>query len=293
MTQRTHALATSLFLIVLGAGIIIAFYWLKGLGHTGRSYELVTQGSIDGLYVGARVTEYGLTVGHVTAIELRGYPPQVVMTIRVHRDIAVGAGTKAMINTALFGGGSTLSLLPPAHGPYRPLIGHPPRIPLVSPPGQLMTNLTNASARLVTLTNRLDRLLNPRTIHELMVLLRNGTRTSQHLEHLSKEASHSMPRLVRRLGRLLDTSRALTSSTQRELKTLTRRTQRIEDHLFLQTLPETDASLRGLDHASHALTRLLDLLDRDPQAWLYGRHLEATPTATVKHRPTTTRGSHP
>ncbi|MCL5798815.1 MAG: MlaD family protein [Gammaproteobacteria bacterium] len=276
MTQRTHALATGLFLAILGAGVLVAFLWLRGGIAGGRVYELVShRGSASGLYPGAPVTERGLTVGHVVALRLRGYPPSVVVKIRLHPGVRVGVGTRAFVTTSLFGGGGSLALVPPTHGPYRPLTapsGRPPRIPLVaSARGRLLHNLSVTAAELRLLGSRLDRLLDPQTLRSVSVFTRESARTSRHLARLSAEADRALPLLVTRVNSLIVSSRALARSLRNETQSLHHGTRRLETTLLLRTLPETDASLRALARAARAWSRFGARLDHDPQILFYGR----------------------
>lgn len=281
MTQRSHAVATGLFLVVLGAGLLVAVFWLHGGTRSGRVYELVTRGSVSGLYVGAPVTEHGLTVGRVIALGLHGYPPEVVVHIRVRRAVRLGAGTRAVIATPLFGGGGSLDLLPPARGPFRPLSGHPPRLPLVaSSASKIMTDLAATAGHLRTLSARLDRLLGPKTLRRLAVMVREGSRTGRHLDRLSAEASRSLPLLVTHVDRLIGSSRRLTHALRAEVASLHRSTRRLEAHLLLRTVPESDRALRSLDRAARTWSRFGALLDRNPQVILYGRRF----TAPKRHR---------
>jgi phospholipid/cholesterol/gamma-HCH transport system substrate-binding protein len=294
MTQRSHALATGLFLVVLGTGILVAFFWLRGSAHGGREYMLITRRSASGLYVGAPVTEHGLAVGRVVGLRLRGYPPTVVVRIRVARKIRVGAGTKAIVVSPLFGGGATLALVPPTHGPYRPLperAGEPPLVPLEgSASGQLMRNLATSARELKILGARLDRALGPRTLRRFSTLTKESVRTSRHLARLTAEADRELPLLVTRVNSLIGESQRLTRRLAGEARTLHRGTRRLETTLLLRTLPETSRTLRALDRAARAWSRFGAVLDRDPQILLYGRRFAAPKAA--RSRPHRRGGPH-
>ncbi len=275
MTQRTHALATGLFLVVLGTGVFVAFFWLRGGTRGGGVYELVSHGSAAGLYDGAPVTEHGLTVGRVVALHLRGYPPSVVVRIRVGRRVRVGVGTKAVVESSLFGGGGSLALVPPARGPYRPLTapaGQTPRIPLAgSANALLMHNLAVSASELRLLGTRLNRLLDPRTLRRFSTLSREGVRTSRHLARLTAEADRALPLLVNRTKDLIGTTQRLARTLHAEARTLHRGTRRLETTLLLRTLPASEHSLKTLGRAARAWARFGTVLDHDPQILLYGR----------------------
>jgi phospholipid/cholesterol/gamma-HCH transport system substrate-binding protein len=286
MTQRTHALTTGLFLVVLGIGVLVAFVWLQGGVRRGRVYELVGRRSASGLYDGASVTEHGIVVGRVVGLRLRGYPPSVVIRIRVDRRVPVGVGTRAIVVSSFFGGGSSLALVPPTHGPYRPLRGrrgHPPRLPLAeSARGRLLHNLAVTAEELRRLGARLDRLLGPRTLQRFAVLTKESVRTSRRLARLSGEAQRTLPLLVTRVDGLIGSSRRLVRALHGETRTLRRGSRRLETTLLLRTLPEMDATLRSLDRAGRSWARFSAVLDHDPQILLYGRRFARPKTRSSR-----------
>jgi len=165
MENKSHALITGLFTLLLGAALVATALWL-GRDTTERvAYELTTRASIAGLSAQSSVKFRGLEIGKVESI---GFDPQVPGQVLIR--IAVNAGTpltRSTYATLGYQGVTGLAYIQlDDKGDSRELLatkaGAPARIPIA--PGMLDMLTVRGEAILVQmeeLAKRVNLLLDP------------------------------------------------------------------------------------------------------------------------------------
>lgn len=134
MENKSHAFAAGLFVLLLGAALLSALYWLNGDREATRDYIVVTKQNIGGLNPQAQVRYRGIRVGKVSDIRL---DPQdrsnILVTIAVRADVPLSRGTVAKLGYQGVTGLAHILLLETGNGddPLLPDGGAPPRIAMI------------------------------------------------------------------------------------------------------------------------------------------------------------------
>ena len=98
MENRSYALITGVFLLILGAAAAAALWWFSGPREETRRYVVETQDNVTGLNVQAQVRYRGIRVGKVESIRLDPANAQLTLIeISVPRSIPVTRGTIAKL----------------------------------------------------------------------------------------------------------------------------------------------------------------------------------------------------
>lgn len=98
MENRAHALLAGMFIVVLGAALLIVALWFSGEGARYKHYLLVTGASVSGLNPQASVRYRGVEVGKVENIELdERNPRQTLIRIAVDHTLPITRGTFAQL----------------------------------------------------------------------------------------------------------------------------------------------------------------------------------------------------
>lgn len=134
MENKSHAFAAGLFVLLLGAALLSALYWLNGDREATRDYIVVTKQNIGGLNPQAQVRYRGIRVGKVSDIRL---DPQdrsnILVTIAVRADVPLSRGTVAKLSYQGVTGLAHILLLETGNGDdlLLPDGGAPPRIAMI------------------------------------------------------------------------------------------------------------------------------------------------------------------
>jgi phospholipid/cholesterol/gamma-HCH transport system substrate-binding protein len=134
MENKSHAFAAGLFVLLLGAALLSALYWLNGDREATRDYIVVTKQNIGGLNPQAQVRYRGIRVGKVSDIRL---DPQdrsnILVSIAVRADVPLSRGTVAKLSYQGVTGLAHILLLETGNGddPLLPDGGAPPRIAMI------------------------------------------------------------------------------------------------------------------------------------------------------------------
>src|SRR3569832_892591 len=101
MDTRAPYIVVGAFVLAAIAAVVGFVYWLNNAGGIGKrdSYQLVFQGPVPGLLVGAGVLFNGIRVGEVTSLEIvPDHPHDVHARIAVAEHTPVRADTKVTLN---------------------------------------------------------------------------------------------------------------------------------------------------------------------------------------------------
>jgi phospholipid/cholesterol/gamma-HCH transport system substrate-binding protein len=134
MENKSYAFAAGLFALLLGAGALLAVYWLSGSNDAEHDYIVVTKQNIGGLNPQAQVRYRGIRVGKVSDIRLdpEDYS-NILVTISVNDDVPLTRGTVAKLNYQGVTGLAHILLLETGkdNEPLVPNDEQPPRITMI------------------------------------------------------------------------------------------------------------------------------------------------------------------
>ncbi|TAH46705.1 MAG: MCE family protein [Betaproteobacteria bacterium] len=297
MENRAHALAAGLFALVLGAAVIVAMWWFSQNREPTREYVLVSQGTVNGLNVQARVRYRGMAAGTVSAIGIDpDNPRNLLVRIRLRENLPITRGTRATLGTQGVTGLAFIQLDDRGTDPT-PLVGDgngPPRIALE--PGlieQIGDRALQTAERVRVLADRLAGMFDEESVARL-------GRTLERLESAATSMDRSFSELPATVGALrsalgpqnLDKLSATLANIERASReaapaageiralvaTIDRLAQRFDaaagqagEGLVDGTLPQVNELLRELTSTSRRLGRVLEEVEARPQVLLTGR----------------------
>lgn len=295
MENRSHALLAGLFVLAFLAAAALALWWFAGKHERMNVYLIETRGNLVGLNVGAQVRYRGIRAGKVREIRTDPADPAILLAeILLSQDFRLTDKTVAKLNSQGVTGISYVMLEEGGEN-GRPLpldAANPPRLPVQ--PGllqQLGENAADIGAQMEELSLRLNRLLDERnlgnvsraldnlavaseSLKELPVLMArlkgalsatNLARLDALLAHLEKTAGEAAP-LAQEARGLVTT---LNQLAQR-LDTLALNAGGVGERLHADTLPRAEALMRDVAAATRRLDRLVETLNDNPQALLFG-----------------------
>ncbi|MET0208294.1 MAG: MlaD family protein [Burkholderiaceae bacterium] len=98
MENKAHALATGLFVLILGAVLVLVVLWFRGDRGETEMFTVVTRSGVPGLNVKAPVKLRGVQVGNVNKIRFDPQSPrQILVEIEVDSDAPIAPGTIAKL----------------------------------------------------------------------------------------------------------------------------------------------------------------------------------------------------
>jgi phospholipid/cholesterol/gamma-HCH transport system substrate-binding protein len=114
METRAHYVLIGTFTLLVIVAAFALVWYVSGAGglSSGRFYQVVFRGSVNGLTSGAVVTFNGLRVGEVVSVGYVASDPGAVSSlIKVEGDAPVRADTVARLESQGLGGASTIALI--------------------------------------------------------------------------------------------------------------------------------------------------------------------------------------
>ncbi len=98
MENKAHALATGLFVLLLGAALVAVILWFRDDRGDTQSFTVVSSSGVPGLNVKAPVKLRGVQVGKVDTIRFDpAQPKQILVEIEVDSDAPIAPGTLAKL----------------------------------------------------------------------------------------------------------------------------------------------------------------------------------------------------
>jgi phospholipid/cholesterol/gamma-HCH transport system substrate-binding protein len=134
MENKSHAFAAGLFVLLLGAAVLLTIFWLGGVKDDTHDYVVVTKQNIGGLNPQAQVRYRGIRVGKVSEIRLDPDDyTNILVTISVREDVPLTKGTVAKLNYQGVTGLAHILLLETGKdmAPLEPDGDKPPRITMI------------------------------------------------------------------------------------------------------------------------------------------------------------------
>ena len=298
MDNRISYTAVGLFVIGLGAALILAFVWLATHGDekTYLRYQVLTAESVSGLNRNASVTYRGVVVGRVASISIdRDDPAQVRLVLDIEAGTPVRTDTTAVLVTQgitglarveLTGGSRAAPALLPAPGTPPPIIPSGP---------SLVARLDSALDMLVVtverMSTRFDRLLSDDNLNalagtldalrlvtgeiaqhraEIGAGLGNAAATLENASRLSGELANTLARTAGSVTALEETARSVTR-TSRALEAAVGQGREGVAKAFGQLGPEVTALLGELRQLAETLRRVARDVEDNPRVFLFGR----------------------
>jgi phospholipid/cholesterol/gamma-HCH transport system substrate-binding protein len=301
MEERAHALAAGFFVLLLGLAAGAFVWWLGQNKQSVDHYVLEARDNVTGLNLQAPVRYRGIRAGQVDSIDIDRQDRRLILVhISLDARYPLTAGTTARLNTQGVTGLSYVQLEDSGSDP-RPLVGRegePPRIALRP---TLLDTLGEQAGDIVVQANllalRLERLLDDKNLASVSRSLDNLAAVSGSLKDGLKDlpvvvaslrqtfSDANIARLNAVLGNL-DKASAETAPLLSEIRDATRSTALLAtrlDRLAAEaggeltagTLPRANALMQELSTSTRRLSRLVEGLEREPQALIFGRSTPA------------------
>lgn len=293
MENRSHAFAAGLFVLALGIALALAVWFFSGQRETTNTYVLETRGNVTGLNVQAQVRYRGIRAGKVESIETDPQDPRVIL-VRINLDSRYRL-TKATTAQLGFQGITGLAYVQlEDRGESREYLGTdedaPARIALKptlfdslgEKAGDLVGQLTQLSVRL-------NRLLDDKNVDNVARTLGNLADASAGLKEVPELLAAMRATLsdsnLQRIGNILaglektaGAAAPLAADARETVKALTALSQRLDrfvettgGEVSAGTLPQLNALMRELTANSRQLARVLETLEKTPQALIFGK----------------------
>ncbi|WP_077032626.1 MlaD family protein [Pelomonas sp. KK5] len=222
MENRSHALVTGLFVVLLTAALVVILAWFRDERGDTVSYTVVSRTGVSGLNVKAGVKLRGVPVGKVASI---GFDPadarQILITLDVDRDAPVTSTMKARLGYQGITGLAFVELIDDT------TVAGKPRDP--SQPIELQASLLDQLAaggpRLLAnaneATQRLSQVLGDENQRQLSRALGQMAEASAQVAQLAKElrpAAAALQPLALQAGREMQRADALLANADRTLQ---------------------------------------------------------------------------
>ncbi|MBR0565277.1 MCE family protein [Azoarcus sp. L1K30] len=296
MENRAHAIATGLFALFLGSILVVCLWWFSDEREQTRDYLLVSNGSVNGLNVQARVRYRGISAGSVTDIGIDPTNPrQILVRIRIRADLPVTTRTRASLGTQGVTGLAYVQLDESGDGgePFASNGDELPRIALEAAlMDQIADNALAAAMRFKQVADRVATLFNdenalrlstsiarleaavsgidatfrdaPKTLAAIRMVFsdENLATLSTTLKNLERTSAVAEPTIVE--------MRNLLAQAAEMSARIDRTAGAAGDTLIDGTLPHLNELLQDLTLTSRRLGRLIEEVETTPQILLTG-----------------------
>jgi phospholipid/cholesterol/gamma-HCH transport system substrate-binding protein len=299
MENRAYSIAVGIFTLVLGIGMVLAYWWISGSQQARTNYTISSQFPVTGLSPEATVKYRGVDVGKVIGISLDpSRQTTILIDIGVTKTLRVTNGTYAELrqqgltglayidlndkskNTVALSAGSKIPLRPTL---VDDLISKGPELT-----AQLETLLRNGSQFTATANQVLssidiqklnsaianfDRALekaipainsanNMFNNTNKMVSERNQAKLVQALEIVQQTFSATKP-LINELS--LTTKKFYDAADQIQLST-----NQLTSTLDTETLPQLHTLTQNMNQSAIHFNQLIDVIEDNPQSIIFG-----------------------
>lgn len=295
MENRAHALLAGMFVVMLGAALLIVALWFSGEGARYKHYLLVTGASVSGLNPQATVRYRGVEVGKVENIELdEKSARQTLIRIAVDQSLPITRGTFAQLRykgitglayVELNDDGSNRQVLPTSKDSPGLIKMRASLLDELGASGQeLITNLTELSERLnVALGDS-----NQKHLAEILKNVEVATAKFVILEDALVPTLNQLPQTVTRFtsavgsadkffsnaNNLVDLLKGSAKSIDRMAASAERlgaASETVSSEILQTTLPRMHDLVLDLSRTARSVEELSSDLNRRPQSLLFGK----------------------
>jgi len=290
--RNAYALATGVFVVVLGIGLLLAARWLQGPAVDRQPYQLISKASVAGLAPYSKVYYRGVDVGQVTAIQFAPDGSRdILIDIVLEPRVPVTDNTYGVLKSQGLTGLSLVELLDdgPLDAPHLATsAAAPARIPMRPSLLESFQAVGQGIAEQIQqLSSNANRLFTPDNIDRMSRIMANLEHISVRVDELLIATRPTLDRLPPMLAQG-DTALAEAGATLRALRdTLELFQQRLGEagaiaarteatvqgigaKVATSTLPELEASVAAVAAAAKRFEQLAATLERDPPALLLG-----------------------
>jgi len=280
MGNRTYAVVTGIFVLVLGGALIAGAIWLKGPSNETRPYVVVSRGSVYGLMPQSTVFFRGVAAGSVESLSFDPKDARAILVrIEINRGVPITRSTVATLNLQGVTGLSQLELenTEANSPPLSTSTQFPASIPLQpSLLDEIGKHGIDVMKQLDLLTTNLNNVLSGSSQRHIQGLLANAEMASAELvtleQHLDR-AAELMPDLARHSTQTLKHVDALLTNLDElsvSLQHLSQNGQTATGEMMSNTLPALNQTLYQLSRAATDIHRLSVGITNDPQRLLLG-----------------------
>lgn len=294
MVNKSYAIATGAFVLLLAVALIAMGIWLSNYQGARLPYILVSRHSVTGLGPGATVEYRGVPVGSVASITIDPHPPHdILVHIAIAPNTPVTHGTYAILQSQGVTGVRNVELGDSgnSHAPLPTSTSAPAHIPLRrSELDTLLGTGKTLLARLSQLAVDLDRFASPDNRMKVATILANTSAATQQLVADGKKLRvvlSTLPRVSQQTQhtlRKIDVLTAHLDTLSESLDRVARGTNAATQLVRATTLPRFNALLTQLQETSKSLKGLATVIRKDPQRLLYGYSPPPGPGEPGYHR---------
>jgi len=297
MENRAYAIATGLFVVLLGAGMALAAWWFGGETKPMDDYLLVTRYSVAGLKNQAAVRLRGIDVGKVQEISINpDNPLEILIRISVDRSVPITRGTYGTMGYQGVTGLAYVLLEDKGNSPQRLERGGG-RLPQIAVKPSLLDVLSDSGTQMLDragdLLERINGVLSEKNRDSVARSLANIETASNELRPALNAVDGAFTRMRQvlsddnqlKISRVLanvDAASVEAKPLAVEVRKLVANLQGLSEKLDLitaatadevngVTLPRMHELMGELVRNSRNLNTLLDEIERNPNAIIFGK----------------------
>ena len=293
MENKAHALATGLFVLLLGAALIGVIAWFQGDHRSTRSYTIVARQGVPGLNPKASVKLSGVEIGKVEQI---GFDPndsnQVLVSIEVAAEAPLKTTTRARLGYQGITGLSFIDLSGDEDGTAGKRLDEGARIELHSSKlDELMSNAPRVLASIDAAARRMASLLDDGHQQQLFQAVKSIDSAAQSLTQLAEDArtlKSDAKKLMGKAGDTLGHVDALTTDGQQLVREWRERaavldrvgaaadqlqitSKRLEQSIAGPDKGDRQSLVEAVNSAARSIERAAKSLEAEPQGVLLGK----------------------
>ncbi|HVY07825.1 MAG TPA: MlaD family protein [Burkholderiales bacterium] len=297
MENRSYALFTGLFTILLGAALVTSFIWFRGDSKSFSHYLVVSKFPVNGLNRQAVVRFRGVEVGKVDDISIDTQDSQTIL-VRVSLDdsVPITQGTFAQLGYQGLTGIAYVVLDDDGtnHAPLKAKDGGLARIEVR---GNVFDDLAQSSKALLQqagdLLDRLNKIASETNQTRIETTLANFEKASAQLEpalraipevterakkFLGEDNQASLSRSLANIEQATNAVGPVVEDSRKALATIRRLSEKLDkfgseltSEINEGTLPRINQLVEQLGQDSQDIHRLVLQIEREPQSLVFGR----------------------
>lgn len=300
MENRAYAIAVGIFTLVLGAGLVFAYWWIHGSRQASAEYVVVSSQPVSGLNTEATVRFRGVDVGKVTQISFDPASQSIILiNISIAQSLRLSSESYAELRLQGLTGLAYIDVND--ESPDAPQLPAGGRIPLRQ---SLVDRLIARGPALIEQLEAFLQNSNQLTVSANRLLTDIDTRklnkTIANLEEASRKAA---PAMISATGMFNNVSRMASAQNQEALASALESIRQSADEarpmmhelgqaakafsstadqialsasqltatLEGETLPQLHTLTRSMDRSAYRFDQFIDFLEENPQSIIFGK----------------------